>query len=87
MYGFILKIPLDKYRESGYTSKIRSTEGVTMFKHILHNTEDAGIKAYNKLITEKPVGNMPLLAKIEAQRAWRESCLELRRNIRKRLGV
>jgi len=52
-----------------------------IFNHILHNTDNKKIKAYNRLITKKPTGGN-LQQKIEAQKAWKAKCQALLNEIR-----
>lgn len=54
---------------------------------ILHNTNDADIIAYNKMITEKPKGGVTLAGKLKLQRAWKVDCNELLLSIRTRLEL
>ena len=48
-----------------------------MFNPIITNAPTKAIRAYNKLITQKPKGNMTLAAKVQAQREWRDQCVAL----------
>lgn len=62
-----------------------------MFKPILHKLKpgDAGYaecRLYNNLIKKKPTGDMTLMEKVAAQRAWKTLCEQALLDARAAIG-